>query len=146
MGPFRIVGCPGRRENLPCTSRGRCLASRAPFGRVGSSVVEQRPFKPLVVGSNPTRPTTYFQPDFDGSYILLRGPRSISASRRHSIRTRSFKPRGQPEFRRKLLAAYGGRCAVSGCDAAEVLEAAHVVPYRGPGTNQVWSGFELDTG
>jgi len=27
-----------------------------------------------------------------------------------------------------------------------VLEAAHVVPYRGPGTNQVWSGFELDTG
>src|SRR5437899_11180185 len=54
-GPFRIVGCPGRRENLPCTSRRRCLASRAPFGRVGSSVVEQRPFKPLVVGSNPTR-------------------------------------------------------------------------------------------
>src|SRR2546425_4796459 len=29
-----------------------------PIGRVGSSVVEQRPFKPLVVGSNPTRPTT----------------------------------------------------------------------------------------
>src|SRR5207253_1800751 len=25
---------------------------------VGSSVVEQRPFKPLVVGSNPTRPTS----------------------------------------------------------------------------------------
>ena len=29
-----------------------------PICRVGSSVVEQRPFKPLVVGSNPTRPTT----------------------------------------------------------------------------------------
>ena len=29
-----------------------------PIGWVGSSVVEQRPFKPLVVGSNPTRPTT----------------------------------------------------------------------------------------
>ena len=29
-----------------------------PIGWVGSSVVEQRPFKPLVVGSNPTRPTS----------------------------------------------------------------------------------------
>ena len=27
---------------------------------VGSSMVEQRPFKPLAVGSSPTRPTTPF--------------------------------------------------------------------------------------
>src|SRR5438552_3011875 len=35
-----------------------------PIGWVGSSVVEQRPFKPLVVGSNPTRPTTLADSQF----------------------------------------------------------------------------------
>lgn len=35
---------------------------------VGSSVVEQRPFKPLVVGSNPTRPTI----------IKIQSPRSAN--------------------------------------------------------------------
>src|SRR5262245_42509124 len=34
--------------------------------------------------------------------------------------------RGQPKFREKLLSAYGGRCAVTGCDAEAALEAAHI--------------------
>jgi predicted restriction endonuclease len=51
--------------------------------------------------------------------------------------------RGQPAFRQALLAAYQGRCAVTGCDAEPVLEAAHIVPYLGPQTNHVTNGLLL---
>lgn len=51
--------------------------------------------------------------------------------------------RGQPIFRAKLLDAYGGRCAITGCSAVEVLEAAHVLPYRGEHTNRLDNGLLL---
>ena len=51
--------------------------------------------------------------------------------------------RGQPQFREELLAAYGGRCAITGCDAKEALEAAHIVPYKGRDTNHVQNGLLL---
>ena len=51
--------------------------------------------------------------------------------------------RGQPEFRKALLAAYGGTCAISGCDAQAALEAAHIVPYRGPQSNSISNGIIL---
>jgi len=51
--------------------------------------------------------------------------------------------RGQSDFRRALLSAYGGRCAVSGCAVEEVLEAAHILPYLGPETNHVQNGLLL---
>lgn len=51
--------------------------------------------------------------------------------------------RGQPEFRTSLLAAYAGRCAVTGCSAVDVLEAAHIIPYRGAHTNRIDNGLLL---
>lgn len=51
--------------------------------------------------------------------------------------------RGQPKFRRELIDAYGRRCAISGCDFVEVLEAAHIKPYRGAHTNHVANGLLL---
>jgi hypothetical protein len=51
--------------------------------------------------------------------------------------------RGQPAFRAALLEAYQGRCAVTGCDAAAALEAAHLRPYRGPDSNSVTNGLLL---
>ncbi len=53
------------------------------------------------------------------------------------------KRRGQPEFRKKLLAAYNSKCAVTGFDAVATLEAAHIIPYRGPQTNHVTNGLLL---
>lgn len=50
--------------------------------------------------------------------------------------------RGQTGFRNQLLAVYGC-CAMSGCTLYEVLEAAHIVPYLGPGTNHVLNGLLL---
>ncbi|AWH20110.1 DUF3427 domain-containing protein [Stenotrophomonas sp. ZAC14D2_NAIMI4_6] len=54
-----------------------------------------------------------------------------------------FVRRGQRAFRRKLLKAYGERCAVTGCKITELLEAAHISPYRGDHTNKVSNGLLL---
>jgi hypothetical protein len=50
---------------------------------------------------------------------------------------------GQPKFRRELLDAYGHRCAVTGCPVLEILEGAHIKPYRGRHTNHVTNGLLL---
>lgn len=49
--------------------------------------------------------------------------------------------RGQPKFRSSLVDAYNGRCAVTGCDAVDALEAAHITPYLGPESNHVTNGL-----
>jgi putative restriction endonuclease len=51
--------------------------------------------------------------------------------------------RGQAAFRRELLIAYEGKCAISGCDAEQALEAAHIRPYRGKDTDRVENGLLL---
>ena len=51
--------------------------------------------------------------------------------------------RGQKPFRDDLIIAYGGRCAITGCSVLDVLEAAHIYPYRGPETNKVTNGLLL---
>jgi hypothetical protein len=50
---------------------------------------------------------------------------------------------GQKAFREALLSAYQGRCAISGCDVEQVLEAAHIMPYLGEHTNFVTNGLLL---
>jgi len=50
---------------------------------------------------------------------------------------------GQPAFRAAVMAAYNSRCAVTGCTTVDVLEAAHIYPYRGPETNRVTNGLLL---
>ena len=50
---------------------------------------------------------------------------------------------GQSVFRDKVMKAYGGRCAVTGCDIPEALEAAHLVPYCGPESDHVRNGVLL---
>jgi putative restriction endonuclease len=62
---------------------------------------------------------------------------------RERVMAQIVRRRGQPEFRRQLLAAYGGRCAISGCDAIEALEAAHITPFRGKDTNRADNGILL---
>jgi hypothetical protein len=50
---------------------------------------------------------------------------------------------GQPAFRKKLLKAYSNRCAISGCDCPDALEAAHIWPYKGRYTNHIKNGILL---
>lgn len=50
---------------------------------------------------------------------------------------------GGPRFRRALLHAYSGKCAMTHYDAPPALEAAHILPYRGPQTNHPANGLLL---
>lgn len=50
---------------------------------------------------------------------------------------------GGARFRRALLKAYDARCAMTRYDAVSALEAAHILPYRGPQTNHVANGLLL---
>lgn len=55
---------------------------------------------------------------------------------------RSIKSRrGQPEFRRKLLSAYKGRCVITNCGVEELLEAAHIKPHSKGVDYGVSNGF-----
>jgi hypothetical protein len=53
------------------------------------------------------------------------------------------KRRGQEEFRKKLLIAYGKRCAISGWRAKDALEAAHIIPHADGGSMDVTNGLLL---
>lgn len=50
---------------------------------------------------------------------------------------------GQAAFRKQLLDAYDGKCAVTECAVSHILQAAHIVPYRGKHTNHVTNGILL---
>ncbi|MFJ4193383.1 HNH endonuclease [Pseudomonas sp. NPDC089534] len=50
---------------------------------------------------------------------------------------------GQSNFRSLMLAAYEEKCAVTRCSTIDVLEAAHIVPYRGVHTNRADNGLLL---
>lgn len=62
---------------------------------------------------------------------------------RERISREITRRRGQRAFREGLLRAYEGRCAITGCDVKDVLEAAHIVPYLGPMTNRTDNGLLL---
>lgn len=62
---------------------------------------------------------------------------------RERILREVVRRQGQPQFRRKLIAAYDSRCAVTRCALLVVLEAAHITPYLGPATNLVSNGLLL---
>nr|WP_262905451.1 HNH endonuclease [Hymenobacter nitidus] len=51
--------------------------------------------------------------------------------------------RGQSAFRKSLLEAYSGACAITGCKVEPLLEAAHIIPYLGPSTNYTQNGLLL---
>lgn len=47
------------------------------------------------------------------------------------------------EFRESVIAAYAGKCAITGCSILAVLEAAHIIPYRGAHTDKMSNGLLL---
>lgn len=83
---------------------------------------------------SPSGPTEAPENDFD--------PNSIEDGRQ-AIWAQVKRRQGQPQFRRALIRAYGGRCAVTGCAIEALLEAAHIHPYRGADTNRVDNGLLL---
>ncbi|RSV39485.1 HNH endonuclease [Sphingomonas sp. ABOLE] len=74
------------------------------------------------------------QIDFDPGSVEDAREATLGAIRRRQ---------GQAKFRADLMDAYDGRCAVTGCQYAPLLEAAHIHPYRGRETNHVSNGLLL---
>ncbi len=69
-------------------------------------------------------------------------PSGIRDAREHVLSS-IVRRRGQPAFRKRLLAAYKGRCAITGCEVEAILEAAHIIPYKGAKTNHTGNGLLL---
>jgi hypothetical protein len=69
-------------------------------------------------------------------------PLAIDDERKTALRSVTVRS-GQGAFRDALLRAYDGRCAITACDVPEVLEAAHIRPYKGVRTNVVTNGILL---
>lgn len=51
--------------------------------------------------------------------------------------------RGQQDFRKELLKKYNSTCIITGCKIVEILEAAHINPYRGEKENHISNGLLL---
>jgi len=69
-------------------------------------------------------------------------PKNIEDGR-EKIKREIVLRRGQRVFRTKLLSAYDEKCAITGCDLVDLLEAAHILPFKGPDTNDVRNGLLL---
>lgn len=69
-------------------------------------------------------------------------PNSPSEGRR-KILASIVQRQGQSKFRKSVISAYEGKCALSGSHVLEALDAAHISPYDGPRTNHVTNGILL---
>ena len=69
-------------------------------------------------------------------------PSSVEDARKIALRA-VVQRRGQNDFRLRLLFAYKSRCCVTGETVVQVLEAAHIIPYRGDSTNRIQNGLLL---
>lgn len=67
---------------------------------------------------------------------------SVSDSRRFVLRAIRQR-RGQQKFREALFRRYGSVCMVTGCNLLDVVEAAHIWPYRGDEDNDPTNGLLL---
>jgi hypothetical protein len=74
-------------------------------------------------------------------------PRLVSAAQqkeeREQVKKDIMQRRGQARFRQALLEAYRKRCAISGWNAVDALEAAHIRTYKGEDDNHVTNGILL---
>lgn len=81
--------------------------------------------------------------DMSGLILLSEGDRSRlhtadpqnAQQARQAIIDSIIQRRGQPELRQRLLDAYEGSCAITGFSAADALEVALIMPWRGPSTH-----------
>jgi HNH endonuclease len=62
---------------------------------------------------------------------------------RASVERQIKDRRGRQRFRNMLRTRYGDKCLISGCDILDVVEAAHIKPYRGEVDNHAENGLLL---
>jgi hypothetical protein len=145
-------------ESLPSNrAMAECIADGIPIG-----VLRQKTAKPIVtyqvlgIANVLGKAAGYYLLQSEGQllkparnselgYLVTEGSSVAEISddmRLFQIRS-VVQRQGQPRFRQQLMQLYDKQCAVSRCDVADVLEAAHILPYRGPHTNDLSNGVIL---
>lgn len=69
-------------------------------------------------------------------------PSNLADARERAMAEVVRRP-GQAAFRQAVFQAYEGRCAVTGCDFSETIQAAHINPYLGTHSDHVENGLLL---
>jgi len=69
-------------------------------------------------------------------------PQNFNESIEKTLREITLR-RGQLKFRSQLIKIYDGKCAMTETNVIQVLQAAHIFPYKGEGTNVVTNGILL---
>ena len=67
----------------------------------------------------------------------------MEADNRVRVPADVVRRQGSGPFRANAVRAYGARCAVTGTDVLPILEAAHIMGYTGPHTNDVTNSMLL---
>jgi hypothetical protein len=105
------------------------------------SECDSGPTKFTLLRENPLAPTiSSIRLDLDSQGAF--DPTGLADARARMIAT-IVRRQGQAAFRQQLLHVYSSRCAVTGCTIEAVLEAAHITPYLGAGTNVTCNGILL---
>ncbi len=120
------------RQPMPpaLLSRGATVTNRALQAVVDGVVQHGRPGNSLRTASKAPEPS-----GFDPADVTDERDRRLVA----------LAARQGHHFRAAVVAAYDARCALTGSDAVEALEAVHITPYKGPATSLVGNGILLRT-
>lgn len=62
---------------------------------------------------------------------------------RQAVMRQILVRRGQQAFRQTLRTRYGDQCMITGCQLLDIIEAAHIQPYRGEADNHPENGLLL---
>lgn len=66
-----------------------------------------------------------------GAPVVPNGYAPSVKDERQRVLAEIRRRRGQASFRKALVARYGKRCVLSGCELMDIIEAAHISPYLG---------------
>lgn len=72
---------------------------------------------------------------------VMRETQVVSDVERKRVRQAAYRP-NQANFRRAVIKACG-RCVISGAEMPEILEAAHIKPYKYKGEDTIANGFAM---
>jgi putative restriction endonuclease len=68
---------------------------------------------------------------------------SSGQDEREKVKKEIKARRGQKKFRNDLRRRYANKCVITGCEILDILEAAHINPYRGKSDNHPANGLLL---
>ncbi|MDM1376700.1 HNH endonuclease [Myroides marinus] len=82
-------------------------------------------------------PTMSYTKDIENPYFV------VGDDERETVLKEIKARRGQQAFRKSLLELYNSTCVITGCKIVDILEAAHINPFRGEKDNHQSNGLLL---